>query len=187
MQHVEAAHPRQHDVEQDEIERLAGGALEPALAVGARVDAVAFAGQAIGAASARGRVRLRRAAVRFTHANRRAARRDAGRRTRCALAALLGWPPADTTVNSLPAARRAADGDPAAVRFDDPLDQAQAEAGALDLRRDDVGRAIERLEDARLLGGRDADAAIGDGDADISRPAARARCMPIQPPPARRT
>jgi hypothetical protein len=47
-QHVEAAHPWQHDVEQHEIEALGAGALEAALAVGTRVDGVAFAGEAIG-------------------------------------------------------------------------------------------------------------------------------------------
>ena len=62
----------------------------------------------------------------------------------------------------------------AAVRLDDALDEAQAEAGALDLRGDDVGGAIERLEDPRLLGRRDADAAIGDADLSTS-PAADAR------------
>ena len=45
---VEAAEPRQHDVEEDEIERLAGRALEAALAVAAALDAVSLAGEAIG-------------------------------------------------------------------------------------------------------------------------------------------
>ncbi len=60
----------------------------------------------------------------------------------------------------------ALDRHPAAVRDDDPLDQAQAEPGALDLRGNDVSGTIERLEDPRLIGGLDPDAAIGDGDAD---------------------
>src|SRR5207253_10605303 len=47
-QHVEAVDPRQHDVEQHEIERLAGGAGEAALAIAAVLDGVAFAGEAIG-------------------------------------------------------------------------------------------------------------------------------------------
>ena len=49
-----------------------------------------------------------------------------------------------------------------AVRVDDALHQAQAEAGALDLRGDGVGGAVERLEDVRLVRGGDPDAAIGD-------------------------
>ena len=52
-------------------------------------------------------------------------------------------------MNSLPAAGRALHRDAAAVRLDDPLDEAEAEAGALDLRGDHVGGAIERLEDPR--------------------------------------
>ena len=46
------------------------------------------------------------------------------------------------------------------MRLHDPLDQAQPESGALNLRRDDVGRAVERLEDRSLIGRGDADAAI---------------------------
>ena len=56
-----------------------------------------------------------------------------------------------------------------AVRRDDPLDQAQPEPSALHLRGDDVGGAIERLEDARLICRVDPDAAVGDGDADLRR------------------
>ena len=51
-------------------------------------------------------------------------------------------------MNSLPASFGALHGNPAAVRLDDALHQAQAEAGALHLRGDDVGGAVERLEDA---------------------------------------
>ena len=65
---------------------------------------------------------------------------------------------------------------PSAVRNDDPLDQAQPEPGTLHLRGDDISRAIEGLEDARLIGGLDPDAAVGDGDTDVvTRSAARSR------------
>ena len=72
-------------------------------------------------------------------------------------------------------ARRALQRDPPGVRLDDPLDEAEAEAGALDLRRDDVGRAVERIEDLRLVGGGDADAAIADADLDVRRRVKAAR------------
>ena len=39
----------------------------------------------------------------------------------------------------------------------DALDEAQAEAGTLDACGDDVGGAVERLEDPRLFGRGDAD------------------------------
>src|SRR5262245_7032601 len=45
---------------------------------------------------------------------------------------------------------RARERDPAAVRLDDALHETEAEAGALDLRRDDIRRAIERIEDLLL-------------------------------------
>ena len=64
-------------------------------------------------------------------------------------------------------ARGALDRHPSAVRNHDPLDQAQPEAGTLHLRGDDIGRPIEGLEDARLIGGFDPDAAVGDGDIDV--------------------
>ena len=82
--------------------------------------------------------------------------------------------PAASTVNVLPWRRRALHGDLSGVRLDDPLHEAEAEAGALDLRRDDVGRAVERIEDLRLVGGGDADAAIGHADS-TSPPAEAAR------------
>ena len=67
---------------------------------------------------------------------------------------------------------------------DNPLHQAQPEPGALHLRGDDVGRAIERLEDARLIRGVDPDAAVGNGDA--RPPTARFVCAltRIDPPAA---
>ena len=77
---------------------------------------------------------------------------------------------------------RAPHADASAVRFDDALDQAQAEAGALDLRRDDVGGAIERLEDPALIGRRDADAAIGDRDVHLAPGVARANADPAALP-----
>ena len=84
-------------------------------------------------------------------------------------------------MNSLPLPSALLTSMRAAVSLDDALDQAEAEAGALDLRRDRVGRAIERFEDVRLIGGRDADAAIRDGHAHFG-PAAPARAIPIHLP-----
>ena len=46
-QNVEAIQPRQHHVEDHQVERLGGASLERALAVGRRLDAVAFAGKPI--------------------------------------------------------------------------------------------------------------------------------------------
>ena len=60
-------------------------------------------------------------------------------------------------------ARRALEHHPAAVRLDNPLHEAQAEAGALYLRRDDRGGPVERLEDASVVRGMNADAAVYDG------------------------
>src|SRR5688500_12940780 len=57
--------------------------------------------------------------------------------------------------------------DAAAVRLDDPVDETEAEPGPLNLRGDHVGGAVERLEDAGLLRGRNAEPAIGDADADL--------------------
>jgi len=48
------------------------------------------------------------------------------------------------------------------VRLDNALDEAQAEAGPLNLRRDDFRRAIERFENPGLIGRRNSDPAIGD-------------------------
>ena len=87
-----------------------------------------------------------------------------------------------TTVNSLPAPGALRSDDASAVRFDDPLDEAEAEAGALDLRRDDVRRPVERLEDARLLRGRDADAAIRHRDVDVAPGVTRAQRQSSRPP-----
>ena len=45
---VEPAEARQHDVEEDQVERFGGCPLEAALAVGARLDGIALARQPIG-------------------------------------------------------------------------------------------------------------------------------------------
>src|SRR6187455_2128586 len=52
------------------------------------------------------------------------------------------------------------------MRLDDPLDEAEPETGALDLRRDHAGRAVERIEHFGLVARRDADAAIADAHFD---------------------
>ena len=70
-------------------------------------------------------------------------------------------------MNALPSRGALFDRHAAAVRRDDPLDQAQAEPGALHLRGHDIGGAIERLEDPRLIRGVDPDAAVGDRHADL--------------------
>ena len=60
--------------------------------------------------------------------------------------------------------------DPAGVCLHDAFDQAQAESRPLDLGGNDVGGAIEGVEDPRLVRRGDADAAIAD--ADVERGAA---------------
>src|SRR5439155_10032760 len=45
--HVEPIHPRQHDVEHDEVVRAARSTLEPSFAVCRRVDLIAFAGKPV--------------------------------------------------------------------------------------------------------------------------------------------
>src|SRR5687767_3182370 len=50
------------------------------------------------------------------------------------------------------------------MRLDDALDQTEAQTGALNLGRHDIGGAIERIEDPILIGGGDTDAAIRDRD-----------------------
>ena len=64
--------------------------------------------------------------------------------------------------------RRALDRHSPTVRRDNPLDEAQPEPSALNLRGDDVGGTVERFEDARLICCVDPDAAVGDGDADLA-------------------
>src|SRR5262245_2176307 len=61
----------------------------------------------------------------------------------------------------------ALDADMAAVGLDDLADHAQPQAAAVDLRGDRVLAAIERLEDMREIGRRDAHAAILHGDGDL--------------------
>ena len=52
----------------------------------------------------------------------------------------------------------------AVMRVDDVADDAEADAGAADLRVDGAPAAKERLEDVRQIRGVDAEAAIDDGD-----------------------
>ena len=74
------------------------------------------------------------------------------------------------TVNAAPApgALRTEMAPPCASH--DPLDEAQAKPRALDLRLDDGGRSIERVEDALVIGRIDADPAIGDTVTSTSLP-----------------
>src|SRR5712691_1687414 len=65
------------------------------------------------------------------------------------------------------AADFAFDPDAAAVHFDDVLGDGEAQAGAAELAGARSVDAIEALEDARLVGGGDADAGIGDGEDDF--------------------
>src|SRR5216684_4686003 len=66
------------------------------------------------------------------------------------------------------AADFAFDPDAAAMHFDDVLGNGQTEARAACLAGARGVHAIEALEDARLIGGGDADAGIGDGEDDFS-------------------
>src|SRR6266849_5409492 len=65
------------------------------------------------------------------------------------------------------AADFAFDPDAAAVHFDDVLGDGEAEAGAAEFAGARGVDAVEALEDARLVGGGDADAGIGDGEDDF--------------------
>ena len=56
------------------------------------------------------------------------------------------------------------DPEAAAVGFYDVFGDGEAEAGAADFAGAGCVHAIEALEDALLIGERDADAGIGDGD-----------------------
>ena len=123
---VEAVQPRQHHVEEDEIERLAGGALEAALAVGARFDRVALAREPVGQRQHQAGLVLDQQEPLHACDPVAAARLRRWRRGRPA----LRWRPAATTVNLLPSPGALLHGDPPAVRLDDPLHEAQAEAGA---------------------------------------------------------
>ena len=131
-----------------QIERFAGRALEPALAVGARSRR-----HSPRASADRSSVSTRpgSSSMRSSRFTRRmpwpgASRQRRARPSGSSLAA------GRTTVNALPAPGALRTVMRPAMRLDDALDEAQAEPGALNLRRDDVGRAIERLEDARLIG-----------------------------------
>ena len=125
-----------------QVERLAGGALEPALAVGARLDAVALAGEPVG---------QRQDEPRFILDEQQPLHVMAAVPRASTLA--VGARPASSFADGRRHRERAAlprlalHADTSAVRLDDALDEAQAESGALNLRCDDVGGAIERLED----------------------------------------
>ena len=55
----------------------------------------------------------------------------------------------------------------AAVLAGDGADEEEADAGALDADGVAAGDAVEALEDALELVGREADAGIGDGECDV--------------------
>ena len=88
---------------------------------------------------------------------------------------------------SVPPAVRQADGEGGAVAdlaggldaalhgLDQVLDDRQAQAGAAQLARTRLVHAVEALEDARQVGLRDADAVVGDFQADLARSLAPAR------------
>ena len=147
---VEAAHARQHQVEEQQIEGVARRALEPALAVRRAVDAVALAGQPIG--------------QRQDDAGFVLDQQDSS--SRCVTMAAArrrptpSWPfggvavraPAAYTVKVLPAPGALFSGDLAAVRLDDPLHQAQARArrpGSAPRRRRARGRTDRRSSPGR--------------------------------------
>ena len=66
------------------------------------------------------------------------------------------------------AAGHGGDADGAAVGFDGALDDGQAEAGAFDfLLRVVFLHPVEAAEDVRQVRARDADAVVGDPDADV--------------------
>src|SRR5260370_36281916 len=70
----------------------------------------------------------------------------------------------DGEVELRAAADFAFDPDAAAMHFDDVLGDGEAQAGAAELAGARGVDAIEALEDARLVGGGDANAGIGDGE-----------------------
>src|SRR6266849_4249419 len=73
----------------------------------------------------------------------------------------------DGEVELRAAADFAFDPDAAAMHFDDVLGDGEAQAGAAELAGARSVDAIEALEDARLVGGGDANAGIGDGEDDF--------------------
>ena len=75
---------------------------------------------------------------------------------------------AGVTVNVLPVPGVLVTRHAAAVRLDDALDDAQAEAVAVNLLRERVGAAVERLEDPGQLRRGDAEPAILDLDDDLA-------------------
>src|SRR4051812_42090398 len=73
---------------------------------------------------------------------------------------------------------RARQRDPSAVCFDDSFHQAQPKAGAMYLRGDDIRGTVEGIENLRLVGWRNADAAIADADLDGAAAVGRANADP---------
>src|SRR5581483_3465803 len=80
--------------------------------------------------------------------------------------ARLGLPGAERQAEGAAAARRAVDLEPGAVGLGDPAGEAQPEAGARGAGGSRLRGAVEALEDALLLLGRNAGSAVDDGDAD---------------------
>src|SRR5262249_13730682 len=64
-------------------------------------------------------------------------------------------------------AKRALDADVSAVCFDDVARDCEAESAALGVVDQRRAGAIEAVEDPLLLGGRDADAAVGDANQHV--------------------
>ena len=174
--------PGQHAVEQDDVEGVAGRPLQPGLAVDGRHDLVAFGRQPVGE-------RHHEAGFVFDEQDAghqssdecrvRSASADAGAERPCRQCYVL-MPtsgllrrvpatrrrlrrdrPAGAATNVLPCAVDALHGHAAAVRLDDALDDAEAEAVAVNLARLRVGAAVERLEDVRQIGRRDAQPLVG--------------------------
>ena len=85
------------------------------------------------------------------------------------------WTAGSSIVNVLPRPGSLCTDTRAAVRLDDALHEVEAEAAALNLPRDRLAAAIERLEDVLAILGVDAEPAILDGDARRRRCGARRR------------
>ena len=165
--HVEAVAPGQHDVEDDDVERLGGRPLDGDVAVAGGFDAIALGDQAIA---------QRQLESGFVFDEQQAGggtsvgwcRRPPQVRAESP-ASLPGragrsCTPGRSMVNVLPRPRFAVHRHLTAVCFDDPLHEMQPEAAALNLPRHRLASAIERLEDVLAILGRDANAAILDGD-----------------------
>ena len=166
-----------------EIERLAGRALEAALAVAAGVDGIAFARQPIGQRQDEaGLVFDEQQALHDERAGCDAARsRRRSDWTMARSAACARRPPAGH-VNSLPSPRRALTVTRPPCASTMRWTRLRPRPAPWICAGDDVGGAVERLEDARVIGGVDADAAIGDGDAHVASPCRALTPNPIRPP-----